>query len=599
MNSHSLKCLALLLALILLAGSFAALSEDIAFDDAEVMEFAEEDVLPQEIFEEPEELEFIEPEGSVGEMTDLELTGDVILPSAVGNAASASDDSLRFQFPINLPDSDALFAAYVDQIFGVKGTPQKNGAAGKRLPGELGDIYDYMAGFIRKVASGKINYTVANIPEEIAGPDIMFDYWDLIYTALEEDLPYELYWVDGHDVMESVYQYPDGWFIYFPVNEAYAKGDSYNTDPKKITAVAKAAKNAKKVVKKNAGLPDHKKLQAYANYICKATSYNYDAHKEGDYNAWQLIWVFDGDPSTKVVCAGYAKAFQYLCELTKFQYDVRCRMVGGAVNGGSHAWNVVTMEDGRNYLMDVTLADVGSKADLSFFLKGYSEAHNGSYTYKIGGVTAKYVYDSYTLKLYAKKELQLSKSAYKSNEKKPTSVSITRGKTAEILIGDRLCLETKVKPTGATAKTQWKSSKPAVASVDSDGVVTGKKIGKARITATTQNGKKATITVSVKKVIQGKEKSLRVKKPEAVYDDRFREIVVSWKDNGADYYELCYAAGNDISEAGAIMPVFRSGEKAYEVYISYEDVGKTFTIWVRGVKNCMRSPYARCSVKTG
>ena len=30
----------------------------------------------------------------------------------------------------------------------------------------------------------------------------------------------------------------------------------------------------------------------------------------------ELIWVFDGDSSTNVVCEGYAKAFQYLCDLS-------------------------------------------------------------------------------------------------------------------------------------------------------------------------------------------------------------------------------------------------------------------------------------------
>ena len=50
---------------------------------------------------------------------------------------------------------------------------------------------------------------------------------------------------------------------------------------------------------------------------------------------WQLVYVFDGDPSTNVVCEGYAKAFQYLCDLTRFDGDVTCRTVSGTMNGGA------------------------------------------------------------------------------------------------------------------------------------------------------------------------------------------------------------------------------------------------------------------------
>ena len=72
--------------------------------------------------------------------------------------------------------------------------------------------------------------------------------------------------------------------------------------------------------------------------------------------------MFDGDPETNVVCEGYAKAFQYLCDLSTFSdpninsYIVTGVMAGGT-GAGPHMWNMVTLEDGNHYLVDVTNCD--------------------------------------------------------------------------------------------------------------------------------------------------------------------------------------------------------------------------------------------------
>ena len=57
-----------------------------------------------------------------------------------------------------------------------------------------------------------------------------------------------------------------------------------------------------------------------------------------------------------------------------------------------------------------------------------------------------------------------------------------------IYIGDKLTLMTRLFPTNADRRVTWKSSDTKVATVDSNGVVTGKSIGKANITATTTDG---------------------------------------------------------------------------------------------------------------
>ena len=55
-----------------------------------------------------------------------------------------------------------------------------------------------------------------------------------------------------------------------------------------------------------------------------------------------------------MVCEGYSKAFQYLCDLSSFSSS---KINAYCVSGDNHMWNLVTMDDGRNYLVDVTWDD--------------------------------------------------------------------------------------------------------------------------------------------------------------------------------------------------------------------------------------------------
>ena len=77
----------------------------------------------------------------------------------------------------------------------------------------------------------------------------------------------------------------------------------------------------------------------------------------------------------------------------------------------------------------------------------------------------------------------------------PTSVSIA--KSATVKLGETLTLTPTLKPANAATTYTWKSAKPAIAKVDANGVVTPVKEGSTKITVTTANKKKATITVKV------------------------------------------------------------------------------------------------------
>ena len=132
--------------------------------------------------------------------------------------------------------------------------------------------------------------------------------------------------------------------------------NSTATSTATAATVKKAVNNAASIVSSNAGLQDYDKLKAYNDRIQALSDYNTPATLDSwpyEYgNAWQLIWVFDGDPSTMVTSEGFARAFQYLCDLSTFNGNVVCYTVNGTVylssSSSDHRWNMVTMPEAFN-----------------------------------------------------------------------------------------------------------------------------------------------------------------------------------------------------------------------------------------------------------
>ncbi|MBR0376091.1 MAG: hypothetical protein IJH59_05965, partial [Firmicutes bacterium] len=245
---------------------------------------------------------------------------------------------------------------------------------------------------------------------------------DLLLTALTADHPYDLYWYDKTKYTSSSYSYSNSGETLtitslkysFPVLAEYAvAGQSYAVDTSIPQAVQTAKTTAQNIVKKYAGKTDREKLNGYRQEICDRVQYN-DAALSDDYsngNPWQLIWVFDEDPSTDVVCEGYSKAFQYLCDLTCFySSQIRCITVTGSMDGGAHMWNVVRMEDDKNYLVDVTNCDGSSVgAPDKLFLAKCTEGNVAEgYTFNCGFAKVWYTYDSSIARLYAQSALTIA-----------------------------------------------------------------------------------------------------------------------------------------------------------------------------------------------
>ena len=175
--------------------------------------------------------------------------------------------------------------------------------------------------------------------------------------------------------------------------ESYPAGDDvivlYRTDEDKTSDAYSAASTAGRIVREARGLNNYDRLWRYKDAICEMTSYNDEAASD-DYDGgygdpWQLIYVFDEDDETEVVCEGYSKAFQFLCDLTEPFVDViDCESVTGTMSidteeepqQGPHMWNVVSM-DGNNYLADITNCDSGTIGDPDqLFLAGWSAELN-------------------------------------------------------------------------------------------------------------------------------------------------------------------------------------------------------------------------------
>lgn len=80
----------------------------------------------------------------------------------------------------------------------------------------------------------------------------------------------------------------------------------------------------------------------------------------------------------------------------------------------------------------------------------------------------------------------------------PEGVAFVRGKEVTVKKRKKLKLEVRLIPENAETTLTFKSNNKKVARVSGKGVVKGKKKGRAKITVTTANGRKATIIVKVK-----------------------------------------------------------------------------------------------------
>jgi len=345
-------------------------------------------------------------------------------------------------------NNDELAEGYIRQKMSLgKDVTYAYDYAGQLDEGNLA-AYNYLSPVICDIAAGTQTSTDITIPKESLCFTFTFDELgvtgfsdsnlrekvkehmpvdqDALVDALLFSHPYELYWYDksagcsmAYGILGETSSAGDfikvtNFHFKYSVASEYQDGDRFKVNSTFGTALTAAATSVRNIIRDSAGYDDYNKLLYYNDMICLMTDYNRDAVNNGAAygNPWQLVWVFDGNDSTKVVCEGYSKAFQYLCDNTAFDSDsIYAICVYGSIPEGGHMWNIVHMEDGKNYLVDVTNSDPGGngRTGQKYFLKGSSTGSVSS-GFTVNG--AKFQYYADVTNFYPESALTLAKSDY-------------------------------------------------------------------------------------------------------------------------------------------------------------------------------------------
>ena len=435
----------------------------------------------------------------------------------------------------DLKESDELLNEYLEREITPSG--RKRSPRGSSLEGNNACVYSYLKEQIELTANGEIENTEFSVPLDAPfkasytaaelGVDAIIVYdeelqknviaadakaalgeklYDLnsVINALIADIPYELYWYDKTTGSSGAYSMSassaaltvTGLTIKMAVSYAYNPDGyigTYTVDTSKTSAVPAAVNKAKEIRDEAAYMSDHEKLIYYREQICDLTSYNYDAvnNDEPYGDPWQIINVFDQDPSTNVVCEGYSKSFKYLCDLTTFDDSLveallMTGTMGGGTGAGRHMWDMVRMPDGRYYLVDVTNCDENTAGyPDKLFLAGTSDADASQFTVPVSGTRSiSYTYDDDTLAMYSDAERMIAPESYGEAS---YFISIDEDEIV-LYTGESAEISYTILPAGTdTALIEWSSSDASAASVE-NGIVSANSAGQCTITASIGNG---------------------------------------------------------------------------------------------------------------
>ncbi len=367
-------------------------------------------------------------------------------------------------------------------------------AAGDALTDDARKLYDGMLPFLKAIADGERSSSIITYGRNDADidldPDCLTeDEVHTVWWALMADYPYDTYWWTSNGLLSSqsgnrlmaldigsLYRDP-----YTTLEHYYVKADTTKT-----ARARQAERNARDLVKQYADLDDYEKLLAYSNWIADNVRYDYDAFIEGSevvgYGPWTAVSVFDKDPSTNVVCGGYAAALQYIYDMSTFQ-NMKCYTMLGFTTG-YHGWNIVEL-DGARYLVDLTAYDTDRAGDYDYryFLAGAKPDPDG--WYPIGGWA--YQHEAYYVKqAFGTEELDLSPSyyAWKLDPDTPHILRVAvdgvdmTNKTIQIPSGTTLQLDVTVYPETASQDVVWQmNAGDYFIDISDTGLVTAKRNG--------------------------------------------------------------------------------------------------------------------------
>lgn len=285
------------------------------------------------------------------------------------------------------------------------------------------EIYRYILKNLAAISEGKQNAEAFYL--NVSAPfSSKKEYEDAVEKAMffvRNYAPEYTFWIDGSGYL--VYDTVKCGIVYSisPVYRSVGNEKLMRAD--RLDEAEKALANARSIADKYNGKSDYEKIIGYADEICALNSYNklayydLDTYSQENIDPWRIVYMFDGDPSTNVVCAGYAQAFQYLCGLG----GIECHYVTGMV-GELHAWNIVVL-DGKSYFVDLTFCDSFPEKEIK---KGHPyildhvvmNAGDGFSTYydysgTLAADTETYKYDDDVMKYLPETLLTMSTEAYR------------------------------------------------------------------------------------------------------------------------------------------------------------------------------------------
>ena len=368
--------------------------------------------------------------------------------------------TVETKIPEDLPDDLTLFMDYMDKQQGNIASSMSTAGREALNPIEKG-IYDYLLDKISRIANegGKAEFDNTEFknysgikyswkPNEVGVDEFtpetarvaagqFFAQFNMqkVVNALLHDNPLECYWIDKTGSISTSYRY--SWSDYsfevtllqfsIPASIVFSVGGDQHNVANTAAQWKQASQETVETIVANAVNGTDTlfgRLRYLKDYICSVASYNFNAAESGNYTMdslpWQAIGVLSGY-YTEVVCEGYSKAFQTLCdELRKYDDRFECYTVTGVMDGGTgaggHMWNVVSV-DGKNYIVDITNCDSGTIGQgTKLLMAGAEGSVYGGYYVNIDGYYVAYLYDEDTVNLLGADVLEISSTVYSEPE---------------------------------------------------------------------------------------------------------------------------------------------------------------------------------------
>lgn len=162
-----------------------------------------------------------------------------------------------------------------------------------------------------------------------------------VYLSVANDYP-EFYWLTDEDAMMDGIDFLDLEEPFYP-SDLSSVGNQLEEQVTSLLAQMPTGS-------------DYEKVKYFYETIIKQTEYDIEALKSKRLN-WRSQGIMSVLVDKKSVCAGYSRAFQYLCK----KAGIDCIYVTGVAKGGpegeiGHAWNLVNI-NGQYYGVDTTWGD--------------------------------------------------------------------------------------------------------------------------------------------------------------------------------------------------------------------------------------------------